>query len=178
MPVSYTHLDVYKRQVPNATAAKVEKLVNDGAVPGVYTMQEPKRFDPAGQLAAPLIGMVGTEGTGLSGLEYEYNKLLEGRPGKLVEDMDPAGGQIPGGLQEYRAPVRGDDLVLSIDEPLQYDAEQALARAIVAAQANSGIAMIMDRRTGDLLAVAELTMPNASEPTTMSEPPALSLIHI
>jgi cell division protein FtsI (penicillin-binding protein 3) len=161
------------RTVPNATAAKVEKLVNDGVVPGVYTMQEPKRFDPAGQLAAPLVGMVGTEGTGLSGLEYEYNKLLEGRPGKLVEDMDPAGGQIPGGLQEYQAPVRGDDLVLSIDEPLQYDAEQALARAIVAAQANSGIAMIMDRRTGDLLAVAELTMPNAAEPATMSEPPAL-----
>lgn len=161
------------RTVPNSTAAKVERLVNDGVVPGVYTMQEPKRFDPAGQLAGPLVGIVGTEGTGLSGLEYEYNKLLEGRPGKLVEDMDPAGGQIPGGLQEYQAPVRGDDLVLSIDEPLQYDAEQALARAIVAAQANSGIAMIMDRRTGDLLAVAELTMPNPSEPTTMNEPPAL-----
>jgi cell division protein FtsI (penicillin-binding protein 3) len=161
------------RTVPNATAAKVEKLVDDGAVPGVYTMQEPKQFDPAGQLAAPLIGMVGTEGAGLSGLEYEYNNLLEGKPGKLVEDMDPAGGQIPGGLQEYQAPVRGDDLVLSIDEPLQYDAEQALARAIVAAQANSGIAMIMDRRTGDILAVAQLTMRNSSEPTTMGEPPAL-----
>ena len=88
--------------------------------------------------------MVGTDGAGLSGLEYKYNNLLEGKPGKLVEDMDPAGGQIPGGLQEYQAPVRGDDLVLSIDEPLQYDAEQALARAIVAAQANSGIALIMD----------------------------------
>jgi cell division protein FtsI/penicillin-binding protein 2 len=92
------------RTVPNAAAAKVEKLVNDGSVPGVYTMQEPKRFDPAGQLAAPLIGAVGTDGTGLSGLEYEYNSLLEGKPGKLVEDMDPAGGQIPGGLQEYQAP--------------------------------------------------------------------------
>jgi cell division protein FtsI (penicillin-binding protein 3) len=161
------------RTVPNATAAKVEKLVNGGVVPGVYTMQEPKQFDPAGQLAAPLIGMVGTDGAGLSGLEYEYNNLLEGKPGKLVEDMDPAGGQIPGGLQEYQAPVRGDDLVLSIDEPLQYDAEQALARAIVAAQANSGIAMIMDRRTGDILAVAQLTTRNRSEPTTLSEPPAL-----
>ena len=143
------------------------------SVPGVYTMQEPKRFDPAGQLAAPLIGMVGTDGTGLSGLEYKYNSLLEGKPGKLVEDMDPAGGQIPGGLQEYQAPVRGDDLVLSIDEPLQYDAEQALARAIVAAQADSGIALIMNSRTGELLAVAQLTMPSRSEPTTMSEPPAL-----
>jgi cell division protein FtsI (penicillin-binding protein 3) len=156
--------------VPGAVAAKVEKLVNSGSLPGIYTMQQPKRFYPAGQLAAPLLGIVGTDGAGLSGLEYEYNGLLEGKPGKLVEDMDPAGGEIPGGLQQYEAPVRGDDLVLTIDEPLQYDAEEALARAIVAAQAQSGMALIMDSKTGALLAVAELTMPSAA---TSGEPPAL-----
>ena len=149
-------------------------MLNAGALPGVYTMQEPKRFYPAGQLASPLSsGWWASTGQGLSGLEYKYNGLLEGKPGKLVEDMDPAGGQIPGGVQEYQAPVRGDDLVLSIDEPLQYEAEQALARAIVAAQADSGMALIMDSRTGDLLAVAQLTMPTPSEPATMREPPAL-----
>ncbi len=159
--------------VPDATAAKVEKLLNAGSLPGIYTMQEPKRFYPAGQLASPLLGIVGTDGYGLSGLEYKYNSLLAGKPGRLVEDMDPAGGQIPGGVQEYQAPVRGDDLVLSIDEPLQYDAEEELARAIVAAQADSGMALIMDSRTGELLAVAQLTMPTPSEPVTMQEPPAL-----
>lgn len=163
------------RTVPNATAAKVEKLINSDDLPGIYTMQEPKRFYPAGQLASPLIGTVGSDGQGLSGLEYKYNNLLEGKPGKLVEDMDPAGGQIPGGLQQYEAPVRGDDLVLSVDEPLQYDTEEALARAIVAAQADSGMALIMDSRTGDLLAVAQLTMPTPSEPVTMQEPPALPI---
>jgi len=161
------------RTVPDQAAAKVEKLLGAGSLPGVYTMQEPKRFYPAGQLATPLLGIVGLDGEGLSGLEYKYNSLLGGKPGKLVEDMDPEGGQIPGGPQEYQAPVRGDDLVLSIDEPLQYDAEQALARAIVAAQADSGMALIMDSRTGDLLAVAQLTMPSPSEPSTMQEPPAL-----
>ena len=161
------------RTVPDATAAKVEKLISGGHMTGIYTMQEPKRFDPAGQLAAPLVGVVGTDGQGLSGLEYKYNSLLEGRPGRLIEDMDPAGGQIPGGLQQYQAPVRGDDLVVSIDEPLQYDTEEALARAIVAAQAQSGMALIMDSRTGDLLAVAQLTMPTPGEPVTMQEPPAL-----
>ena len=161
------------RTVPDATAVKVEKLINGGAMAGIYTMQEPKRFDPAGQLAAPLVGVVGTDGQGLSGLEYKYNALLEGKPGRLIEDMDPSGGQIPGGLQEYQAPVRGDDLVLSIDEPLQYDTEEALARAIVAAQAQSGMALIMDSRTGDLLAMAQLTMPTPSEPVTMQEQPAL-----
>ncbi|HTT89322.1 MAG TPA: penicillin-binding protein 2 [Acidimicrobiales bacterium] len=161
------------RTIPNATAARVEKLLNAGSLPGVYTMQEPKRFYPAGQLASPLIGSVGIDGQGLSGLEYKYNSLLAGKPGKLVEDMDPAGGEIPGGVQEYQAPVRGDDLVLSIDEPLQYEAEEALARAIVAAQADSGMALIMDSRTGELLAVAQLTMPTPAEPATMNEPPAL-----
>jgi cell division protein FtsI (penicillin-binding protein 3) len=161
--------------VPDATAVKLDKLINGGDLPGVYTMAQPKRFYPAGQLATPLLGTVGTDGEGLSGLEYKYNSLLEGKPGQLVEDMDPAGGQIPGGLQEYQAPVRGDDLVLSIDEPLQYETEEALARAIVAAQADSGMALIMDSRTGDLLAVADLTMPTASEPSTMQEPPALPI---
>ena len=137
------------RTIPDAAAAKVEKLLNAGSLPGIYTMQEPKRFYPDGQLASPLVGLVGIDDQGLSGLEYKYNGLLEGKPGKLVEDMDPAGGQIPGGVQEYQAPVRGDDLVLSIDEPLQYEAEQALARAIVAAQADSGMALIMDSHTGE-----------------------------
>jgi cell division protein FtsI (penicillin-binding protein 3) len=159
--------------IPDATAAEVEKLMGDNALPGIYTMQEAKRFYPAGQLASPLLGMVATDGHGLSGLEYRYNSLLEGKPGQLIEDVDPSGDQIPGGLQQYKAPVRGDDLVLSIDEPLQYDTENALARAIVAAQAESGMALIMDSRTGELLAVADLTMPTASEPATLSEPPAL-----
>ena len=163
------------RTVPNATATKVEKVIDAGGLSGIYTMQEPKRFYPAGQLASPLVGTVGIDGEGLSGLEYKYNNLLEGKPGKLVEDMDPAGGQIPGALQEYQAPVRGDDLVLSIDEPLQYETEEALARAIVAAQADSGMALIMDSRTGELLAVAQLTMPTPSEPMTMQEPPALPI---
>jgi cell division protein FtsI (penicillin-binding protein 3) len=161
------------RTIPSGEAAQVTRLLAGSSLPGIYTMPEPKRFYPAGQLASAMIGAVGTDDQGLSGLEYKFNALLAGKPGKLVEDMDPAGGQIPGGLQQYQAPVRGDDLVLSIDEPLQYDTEQALARAIVAAQAQSGMALIMERRTGELLAVAELTMPTPSEPQTLHEPPAL-----
>jgi len=161
------------KTVPDAVATRVGKLLSSGQLAGVYTMQQPERFDPAGQLAAPLIGTVGADGQGLSGLEYKYNSLLEGKPGKLVQVVDPAGHQIPGAANRYEAPVPGDDLVLSIDEPLQYDAEEALARAIVAAQAHSGMALVMDRRTGDLLAVAELTMPSASDPETLHEPPAL-----
>jgi cell division protein FtsI (penicillin-binding protein 3) len=152
--------------VPDATAAAVQKL----NLPGVYSLKEPKRFYPAGQLASPLLGTVGLDGTGLGGLEYEYNKLLTGTPGKSVEQIDPQGRQIAGGLEEYQAPLAGQDLVLSIDEPLQYDAEQALAQAIVAAHAQGGIALLMDSKTGQILADAQLTMPSPGGNQTPAVP--------
>jgi cell division protein FtsI (penicillin-binding protein 3) len=154
------------RTLPDATAKEVAAL----NLTGIASLQEPKRFYPAGQLASPLLGTVGTDGYGLGGLESKYNKILEGQAGKLVEETDPEGHEIPGGLQEYQAPVAGDDLVLSIDEPLQYDAEQALAQAIVAAGAKSGIAILMDRKTGEILADAQLTMPGAGTTTTPAVP--------
>ena len=150
------------RTVPDAEAAAVTHL----KLPGVYTLQEPKRFYPAGQLAVPLLGAVGTDGGGLGGLESMYNSVLEGRPGQLIEQTDPAGRQLPGGLQQYQAPVPGNDLVLTIDESLQYDTEQALAQAIVAAGAKSGIAMLMDSKTGAILADANLAMPSPDDPNT------------
>jgi cell division protein FtsI (penicillin-binding protein 3) len=153
------------RTVDDATAAKVAKL----NLAGIYSLQEPKRFYPAGQLAQPLLGSVGTDGNGLSALEYKYNSLLAGTPGRSIEEIDPQGNQLPGGLQQYKAPVAGQDLVLSIDEPLQYEAEQALAQAIVAADAHSGIALLMDSRTGEILADAELTMPGPGN----TQPPAV-----
>ncbi|HEX4865059.1 MAG TPA: penicillin-binding protein 2 [Acidimicrobiales bacterium] len=154
------------RTVPDSTAAEVAKL----NLAGIYSLKEPKRFYPAGQLGAPLLGAVGTSGNGLGGLEYEYNPLLTGTPGKSVEQIDPQGRQIAGGMQEYQAPIPGQDLVLSIDEPLQYDAEQALAQAIVAAHAQGGIALLMDTRTGQILADAQLTMPTLGGNQTPAVP--------
>jgi cell division protein FtsI (penicillin-binding protein 3) len=153
------------RTVPDATAKQVAAL----NLAGIYSLQEPKRFYPAGQLAQPLLGSVGTDGTGLGALEYKYNSLLSGQAGKQIEQIDPQGQQLPGGLQEYKAPVAGQDLVLSIDEPLQYEAEQALAQAIVAAKAQSGIALLMDSKTGEILADAQLTMPGPGN----TQPPAV-----
>jgi len=153
------------RTVPDAVAKRVAAL----GLAGVYLLQEPKRFYPAGQLASPLLGLVGTGGTGLSGLEYKYDALLSGSPGKEVEEIDPKGRLVPGGIQDFQAPVAGRDLVLSIDERLQYQAEQALAQALVAADAHRAIAVFMDTQTGDILADAELTMPAAAS----TAPPAV-----
>ncbi|HEX3539455.1 MAG TPA: penicillin-binding protein 2 [Acidimicrobiales bacterium] len=150
------------RWVGDAVAAQVTGL----HLAGVYTMDEPKRFLPAGDVAAPLVGAVGTDNTGLSGLEQEYNAQLAGHPGKLIEEHDPSGVQIPGGLRQYQPAVSGQDLVLTIDEALQAQAEQSLASQIVAAKARGGVAAIMDTQTGELLAVASLT----TDPAQMAAP--------
>ncbi|MDQ6613265.1 MAG: penicillin-binding protein 2 [Actinomycetota bacterium] len=148
------------RKVDDALAAKVSGL----RLPGVFDQPEPKRFLPAGTLALPLLGSVGSEDTGLSGLEQEYNHELSGQPGQLIEERDPKGSQIPGGRRQYRAPVNGQDLVLTIDESLQAQTEQALAAQIGAAKAKSGTAAVMDAHTGELLAVASLTNGSAPAP--------------
>ena len=155
------------RKVDDDTAAKVKALHLDG----VFDVQEPKRFDPSGDLAAPLLGLVGTDNTGLSGLEQKYDTTLSGHPGKMIAESDPRGSPIPGGLQQYSPPTRGQDLVLTIDESLQYQTEQALASEIVAARAKGGMALMMDSRTGELLAAANLVTPPPSASADPSTPP-------
>jgi cell division protein FtsI (penicillin-binding protein 3) len=146
------------RKVDDPTAAKIKGLKLDG----VFSLQESKRFLPGGDLAAPLLGTVGTDNTGLSGLEQQYNKMLAGRAGKLIEERDPTGSQIPGGLRQYQPAAIGEDVVLTIDQSLQFETEQALAAEIVAAKAKGGMALLMDSQTGELLSVASMTVPPAA----------------
>jgi cell division protein FtsI (penicillin-binding protein 3) len=158
------------RKVDDTVAARVKAMNLDG----VFALQEPKRFLPDGALAAPLLGTVGTDNTGLSGLEQQYDKLLAGRAGKLIVEQDPRGSEIPGGLHQYQPAARGDDLVLTIDQSLQYETEQALAAEIVAANAKGGMAMLMDSQTGEVLAAANLVRPdpNPAAPGVPAAPAA------
>jgi cell division protein FtsI (penicillin-binding protein 3) len=148
------------RTVDDATAARVKAL----NLNGVFSLQESKRFLPDGSLASPVLGAVGTDDTGLSGLEHAYDRQLSGRPGKLTEERDPSGNVIPGSLHQEQRPVRGQDLVLTIDQQLQYETEQALSAEIVAARATGGTALVMNSRTGELLALANLVEPPPPPP--------------
>ncbi len=150
------------RQVDEQTA----KRVDEAKLPGVFTILEPKRFLPADSLALPVLGKVGLEGDGLSGLEYQYRDVLAGSPGKLVTQRDAQGREIPGGRIELDPSARGDDLVLTIDRSLQHETERRLADQIAATSAKGGIALVMDTATGELLSVANLV----SEPVPEGSP--------
>jgi cell division protein FtsI (penicillin-binding protein 3) len=142
------------REVDEGTA----KEVHDLNLPGVFLVDEPKRFDPDGPLAAPVIGLVGVDGQGLSGLEQQYNGNLAGKPGKLATEDDPSGRPIPGGVSRLTPATKGSDLVLTLDRPLQYAVEQDLSDEIVKSHAQGGMAIIMNRTTGEVLALANLSI--------------------
>ncbi|HYZ10501.1 MAG TPA: penicillin-binding protein 2, partial [Actinomycetota bacterium] len=138
------------RRVDMQVARKIERL----GLPGIGLLDESKRHYPAGGLASQVVGFVGVDEVGLSGLELEYEELLAGRPGELVAEQDPAGRPIPQGERKIVPPVAGADLVLTIDRDLQYQAQRALAAAVQANQAKGGSVVIMDPRTGEILAMA------------------------
>ncbi|MDQ1502075.1 MAG: hypothetical protein QOI86_5415 [Actinomycetota bacterium] len=149
-----SHAFVYlARKVDDPTAEAVKKL----NLEGIDFVPESKRFYPSGTLAAPVIGNVGIDNDGLGGLEVQYDKQLAGKPGQLTVEQDPDGRRIPQGYNRLDPAVRGSDLILSIDQSLQYELERALMDAVGAATAKGGLAIVEDTRTGSILAMANVT---------------------
>jgi cell division protein FtsI (penicillin-binding protein 3) len=149
-----SHAFVYlARKVDDSTAEAVKKL----GLEGVDFVPESKRFYPSGTLAAPVLGHVGIDNDGLAGLEVQYDKKLAGKPGELVVEQDPQGRRIPQGYSRLEPAVRGNDLILSLDQSLQYELERALVDAVGAATARGGLAVVADTRTGGILAMANVT---------------------
>src|SRR5690606_3981657 len=107
-----------ERRVPDEVADAVADL----DLPGIFFLDEPKRFTPGGDLARSVLGQVGIDNEGLSGLELQYEDLLTGDPGELIVEKNPNGRTIPGGERELEPAARGDDLVLTLDRSMQYEA--------------------------------------------------------
>ena len=120
-------------------------------LPGIQTRLEPKRFYPNGSLAAHVLGYVGLDGQGLGGVEQSYNSKISGEPGRLFLEKDAKGKPY----ESYEiAAKQGQTVVLTIDQSIQYQAEQALQAAVQNSHAKSGSAIVLDPRNGEILALA------------------------
>jgi cell division protein FtsI (penicillin-binding protein 3) len=148
------------RKVEDPIADKVASL----HLAGVSLLEEPKRVEPAAPLAASVLGQVGLDEEGLSGLELQLQHELQGRPGQLVVERDPKGNDIAAGIHQLRSPVAGNKVVLTIDRSMQYEAERVLADQIVATRAKGGIAMVMDVQTGEIRAMANMAAGTGGAP--------------
>ncbi|MBO8142848.1 MAG: penicillin-binding protein 2 [Firmicutes bacterium] len=136
------------------TEPEVARAVDNLALPGVYVVERPMRDYPHGQLAADVLGFTGLDNQGLAGLEFQYEAVLRGVPGRHFSERDPRGRAIPGGISRREEPVPGNDLVLTLDRVIQYIAETELARGVHDAQAQWGTAVVMRPATGEILAMA------------------------
>ncbi|MGH9138319.1 MAG: peptidoglycan D,D-transpeptidase FtsI family protein, partial [Acidimicrobiales bacterium] len=148
------------RQVTDDVAARVDDL----GLPGINLLAEPTRFNPAGDLARSVLGRVDVDGVGSAGVERQYDDVLSGAPGQLIVERDPDGRTIPQGEREVDPAVAGDDLLLTIDRALQYEAERVLADQIVAMGAQGGTVVVSNPRTGEIYALANLQVLEPSGP--------------
>ncbi len=135
------------RKLDPAVISKVKAL----NLKGVYFQKEFKRVYPNDALAAQVLGYVGTDDTGLGGLEREYDDDLHGTPGHMLTSLDARRHAIGSILQE---PLPGENLQLTVDENIQFMAEKALDHAMEKYKALNGTVVVQDSHTGQILALA------------------------
>jgi cell division protein FtsI (penicillin-binding protein 3) len=143
--------------VSQSTATKVESL----GLPFLSFVPDQVREDPTGDLFSPVLGAVGWGNKGLSGVEYLYQQQLAGRPGLEELMIGAAGDELPGSAKIFRRAVQGTGLVLTLDEPLQYEVTRALSAEILQQAASEGACVVLDTHTGGILAMVSLVRQHA-----------------
>jgi cell division protein FtsI (penicillin-binding protein 3) len=138
-----------ERQADPAQAAALKRLKLAGF--GFYP--EERRSYPQRSVAAQVLGYVGIDGEGLSGLELEFDRALAGRAGKETVVKDPSGRVID--VQQERAETPGRDVFLTLDHSIQANAEEVLRQTVQKWHAKSASAIVLDPRTGAVLAMAQ-----------------------
>ncbi len=150
------------RRVPSSVAREVLSELAELGYKGFTTERDPIRVYPANDVAANLIGFCG-EDECLAGFERTFNEQLAGRDGRASYEV--GGGQrIPLGDSTTVAPLNGEDLQLTIDRDVQWFAQRALRQGVRWARADSGMAIVMDSRTGEILAWADHPTFDANHP--------------
>ncbi|MGQ0702517.1 MAG: penicillin-binding transpeptidase domain-containing protein [Gemmatimonadales bacterium] len=138
---------------------------------GVHLEATYSRSYPNGSLAGPIIGRLGDDGRGASGLERSLDSLLAGIPGLTTDLRDPSGRRFESPGRLIREPVAGHDVVLTLDAELQAIAEYTLARAVREYRAEGGDVVFFDPRSGELLALASRSAGGAgSGPSFLTSP--------
>lgn len=150
------------RRVPSTRATEVVAAAKRAGFEGLFTQHDPLRAYPVGDVAANLVGFLGTD-EALAGLERTFDDQLSGTDGSARYEVG-AGNKIPLGENTVTKPVDGQDLQTTLDLDLQWYAQRVLRQTVENARGDSGFAVVMDSRTGELLAVADHPTFDANAP--------------
>ncbi len=139
-----------KRQISRQLAEEINALNN----PGIVTTIDTKRYYPMRNLLSQLIGFTTVDGEGQAGLELQYDKYLKGLAGRTVAETDLRGRELPLGAQQYIPPRDGYNVILTIDAVVQTFLEKALDEALIVNNALSVQGIVMNPKTGEILALS------------------------
>ena len=157
------------RKADKEKAEEARKKLREAGCTGIYLLKATKRVYPYGQIAGQVIGMVDTDGNGLTGLELQYNDLLRGIDGSISQDSGRDGTPVAGGNTSIKEPVDGDDLVVSLDVDIQKVAEEQVQGGVSTYKAESGFCMVTDPSTGEILAACSTPLLDASDLTVVED---------
>ncbi len=154
---------IVAREVPASTYLDIAKDLRAAELVGVYSEQTPYRSYPNGSLAANVVGFVNSEGSGASGLEYSLNDSLTGTDGLEAFETSP-NGRIPLGSNVVNEAVDGTSYGLTLDSELQWTLEARLSSQVKAAKAKGGMGIVMNAKTGEILAMANTNTFDPNDP--------------
>lgn len=123
---------------------------------GINVDPETRREMPGGLTGQTVLGRTNIDGTGIAGLEEQYDDVLTGSGGAMTREIAPGGRTIPGSETITERPVSGDDLVLTIDRSIQFSTEQILIQQVGDINARGGLIVVMDTNTGEIYANASV----------------------
>ncbi len=129
--------------------------VKEAGIKGIGFLRENKRFYPKRELAASVVGFVGMDNNGLAGLEYSYDDYLRRDRGEVILEKDALGRRVNFVANKSLFPLKEVDIVLTIDEVIQYIAEEELKKKVIETGADSGVIIVMAPDTGNVLAMAD-----------------------
>lgn len=159
---------VVANRVASATYRELAQAMNDADLVGLRSESNPTRVYPNGTLASNVIGFLKEDGTGASGLEQSLNKSLAGTAGKESYETSP-NGKIPLGNSVITPAINGLNYQLTLDAGMQWQLDQIVADRVRKTKADSGMAVVMNVKTGEILALSNYPTFDANDPSTANE---------
>jgi cell division protein FtsI (penicillin-binding protein 3) len=147
---SERHFAWLKRKVDDQSVQRVREL----GLEGIIFRGEAKRLYPKGYLAGQILGFTGLDNQGLGGVEASLDRFLNGHPGRILWERDCFGRSFIPAERVLRDPSGGNDVFLTIDQVIQFIAEKELNRGLIEEKASGGTTIVMDVKTGEILAMA------------------------
>ena len=156
-----------QRQVDTDVVKRLKSELSDKDIEGVYYLDDTKRVYPYGGTCGQILGVVGTDGQGITGLELQYDDILTGTDGEMIMETGLGGTPIAGGTYEVTDAVNGTDVILGIDVNIQEKAETALVDAVKTYEAESGSILVMNPKTGEIHCACSTPLADVSDLSTV-----------